>query len=175
MRKNQITLTIRRFGDQVPKGYPMDGMDVKVYADSNNLYEALSKAYAKAINVMEEYERVGVRCDITTNADETISARLLNRRYNENSRLDYVDDCLDMDEKLLGYLERSHEIIDVIRQSTKENVRNNLMEKLGYSKSEVQDILRIHFGMMTAEDVENLKEDIARLKKVIEERNAARL
>lgn len=175
MRKNQITLSITRFGDQVPKGYPMERMDVKIYADSNNLYEALSKAYAKTINVMEEYERVGVRCDISTNVDETISARLLNRRYDENSKLDYVDESLDMDKKLLGYMEHSHEIIDVIRQSTKENVRSNLMEKLGYSQTEVQDILRINFGMMTAEDVENLKEDIARLEKIIDERNKKRL
>ena len=33
-------------------------MDVNVYADSGNLYAALSKAYAKAVNVMEELDGV---------------------------------------------------------------------------------------------------------------------
>lgn len=77
MRKNQINIKITRFGDQVPKKYPEDCMIVNVYADSNNLYAALSKAYAKVINVIEEWEIVGCRCDITTNADDDINARLI--------------------------------------------------------------------------------------------------
>ncbi len=68
MRKNQISLHITRFGEQVPKGYPEDRMDVHIYTDSNNLYAALSEAYAKAVNVMEQWERVAACCEISTNA-----------------------------------------------------------------------------------------------------------
>lgn len=170
MRKNQIGLSITRFGDQVPKGYPKERMVVHIYSDSNNLYAALSEAYAKAINVMEEWERVGVRCDISTNADEGISARVLNRRYAENYQLEYYDNKLEMDKQLLGYIENAPAIINVIKNSTKENVRANLEEKLGYSQKEIHNILRINFGMMTAEDVEDIKTEIAKIEAIAADR-----
>lgn len=170
MRKNQIGLSITRFGDQVPKGYPEERMVVHIYSDSNNLYAALSEAYAKAINVMEEWERVAVRCDISTNADESISARVLNRRYDENYQLEYYNNKLEMDKQLLGYIENAAAIIDIIKNSTKENVRANLEEKLGYSQKEIHNILRINFGMMTAEDVEDIKMEIAKIEEIAADR-----
>lgn len=164
MRLNQISISITRFGSQVPKGYPEDRMNVNIYTDSNNLYAALSKAYAKAINVMEEWERVAVRCDISTNAEGTVFAEVLNRRYDENYELEYYDKKIEMNKKLLGYIENSTAILDVIKSSSKENVRNNLYEKLGYSLEEANNILRINFGMMTAEDIEAIKKEIAELE-----------
>lgn len=51
MRKNQVTIKIQRFGDVVPKDYPNeDRQTISVYADSNNLYEALTAAYNAAVN-----------------------------------------------------------------------------------------------------------------------------
>lgn len=170
MRKNQISLNITRFNDQVPKGYPEDRQIINIYADSNNLFAALSEAYAKAINVVEEWQSVAVRCDITTNADEGIASRMLARRYDENYHLEYVDERLEMDKKLLGYIENSSAIIDVIKSSTRENVRTNLEEKFGYTQKEIQNILRINFAMMTAEDVEKIREEIPKFEKIIEER-----
>ena len=41
MRKNQIEIKIRRFGDEVPDNYGNDQQIIQVYVDSNNLYEAL--------------------------------------------------------------------------------------------------------------------------------------
>lgn len=170
MRRNQVSLTITRYNSEVPKGYPQDRMVINIYTDSNNLYAALSEGYAKAINVIEEWEQVAVRCDITTNADESIAAKVLNRRYSENYDLDYCDDRLEMDRQLLGYIENSTAILDVIKRSTKENVRANLEKELGYSQREIQNILRINFGMMTSEDVKEIKNDILKLEKIIEER-----
>lgn len=43
------------------------------------------------------------------------------------------------------------------RASVKENVRNNLNEKLSYSPEETSNILRVNFGMMTAEDIDAIK------------------
>lgn len=166
MRKNQVSLNITRFGSEVPKGYPDNVMRVNIYADSGNLYEALSKAYTKAVNVMEEWERVGVSCEITTNADGTVMSKTLNRRYDENYELEYYDNRIKMNERLLGYIENSAAIIDVIKGSTKENVRSNLHEKLGYTIEEANNILRINFGMMTAEDVAAIKEDTEKLKEM---------
>lgn len=139
-------------------------MDVNVYADSGNLYAALSKAYAKAVNVMEELERVATRCDISTNADGTVSAETLNRRYDENYELEYCGKKIEMNKKLLGYIDNLTAILDVIKSSSKENVRNNLYEKLGYSLEEANNILRINFGMMTAEDIDAIKKETAELE-----------
>ncbi len=36
MRRNQVSLTITRVGDEVPKGFPEDRMVVNIYSDSNN-------------------------------------------------------------------------------------------------------------------------------------------
>lgn len=47
MIKNQVSINITRYGDQVPKGYPLDTQIVHIYSDSSNLFAALSKAYAK--------------------------------------------------------------------------------------------------------------------------------
>lgn len=69
-----------------------------------------------------------------------------------------------MNKKLLGYIENSTAILDVIKSSTKENVRNNLHEKLGYSPEETNNILRINFGMMTAEDIEAIKKETAEME-----------
>lgn len=164
MRLNQVSLNITRFGREVPKGYPENIMHVKIYADSNDLYAALSKACAKAVNVMEEWERVGARCDITTNADGNVLSDAVCRRYNENYELEYYENRIDMNKKLLGYIENSTAILDVIKSSTKENVRNNLHEKLGYSPEETNNILRINFGMMTAEDIEAIKKETAEME-----------
>ena len=41
MRKNQISIKIERFGDQSPDG---KHQVIEVYADSNNIWEALTKA-----------------------------------------------------------------------------------------------------------------------------------
>lgn len=164
MRRNQVSLNITRFGSEVPKGYPEDRMRVDIYADSNNLYAALSKAYAKAINVMEEWERVAVRCDITTNADGTWIAEMLNRSYNEDYELEYYNSKIEANKKLLGYIENSTAILDVIKSSRKEDVRGNLSEKFGYTLKETNNILRINFGMMTAEDIDAIKNETAELE-----------
>lgn len=71
MRKNQVTIKIQRFGDVVPKDYPNeDRQTISVYADSNNLYEALTAAYNAAVNEIAKWERIGVCCDVTTNIDD---------------------------------------------------------------------------------------------------------
>jgi hypothetical protein len=72
MRKNQVSISIQRFGDQVPKGYPESTQKIIVYADSNNLYEALAASYSEVIEELRKYEKVPSfgRVDVTTNANE---------------------------------------------------------------------------------------------------------
>lgn len=44
MRKNQVTVFIKRFDEKYPNGR----QETEIYADSNDLFEALSAAFAKA-------------------------------------------------------------------------------------------------------------------------------
>lgn len=68
MRCNQVSIFIERFGEYVPKNYPGDVQRINVYCDDfNSIYAALSKAYAMAINELNEYESIGVRTDVRTN------------------------------------------------------------------------------------------------------------
>lgn len=58
MRSNQVEIKIRRFGDEVSSSYDSDKQIISVYADSNNLFEALSVAYSEAIRKLQTYEPI---------------------------------------------------------------------------------------------------------------------
>ena len=58
MRKNQVEIKVRRFGDEVPENFQEDKQVISVYADSNNLYEALLIAYYELIKEIQRYENV---------------------------------------------------------------------------------------------------------------------
>lgn len=58
MRKNQVEIKISRFGDAVPSTYDDDRQIISIYADSNNLFEALSVAYSEAIRELQKYEEI---------------------------------------------------------------------------------------------------------------------
>lgn len=52
MRRNQISIHVERFGDQAPEGAKKQS--VSVYADANNIFEALAAAYYR---LMEEIQK----------------------------------------------------------------------------------------------------------------------
>ena len=58
MRKNQVEIKVRRFGDEVPENFPEDKQVINVYADSNNLYEALLIAYSELMKEIQRYENI---------------------------------------------------------------------------------------------------------------------
>lgn len=58
MRLNQVEIKVRRFGEQVPNAYGNDMQVISVYADSNNLYEALSVANSELIKELQKYETI---------------------------------------------------------------------------------------------------------------------
>ena len=63
MRNNQVEIKISRFGDEVPPTYEKNGEHkkeqiIRVYADSNNLFEALSVAYSEAIKELQRHEKI---------------------------------------------------------------------------------------------------------------------
>ena len=58
MRNNQVEIKISRFGDEVPKSYHDDRQIISIYADSNNLFEALSVAYSEIMKELQKYEDI---------------------------------------------------------------------------------------------------------------------
>ena len=58
MRKNQVEIKISRFGEDVPSAYDDDRQIISVYADSDNLFEALSVAYSEVIRELQNYEQI---------------------------------------------------------------------------------------------------------------------
>lgn len=59
MRKNQVTISVVRVGDQVPEGYGESSvMDFSVYCDSNNFYEALLGAIHQVLSEVQKYEEL---------------------------------------------------------------------------------------------------------------------
>ena len=58
MRKNQVSIKIERFGDQVPEQLNGDSLEISVYADANNIYEALAAAYSKVLEEIKKHEKL---------------------------------------------------------------------------------------------------------------------
>ncbi len=169
MRRNQLNLTITRFGEAVPDAYPEDTQIIHVYADDNNLYAALTKLFATAVNEIAEWERINVRTDISNNAYGDITAKILGRKYSENNDLEYTKKRLQMDKELLGYIENSTKILDVIKNSRdQKDVRKNLEEKLGYTQNEIASILRLRFDSFTQDEVDAIKEEIKKLESILD-------
>lgn len=50
MHKNQVTIFIKRFDEK----YPNCRQETETYADSNDLFEALSVAFAKAVETFSD-------------------------------------------------------------------------------------------------------------------------
>lgn len=68
MRKNQVSIKIERLGDQVPEHLNGGSLEIEVYADSNNIYEALAAAYTKVMEEIQKYEKLpsfGTTCGNT--------------------------------------------------------------------------------------------------------------
>lgn len=162
MRKNQVSICVERFGDQVPEGYTGDCMNITVYADSDNFYAALGEAYTKVMNVMGEYESAASCCYVqkrdASQKDLFLEkGNMLIGGYVPSYPEHYRKYEQAMNRRLLGYIENFEKISEVIRNSEQKNVRQNLIEKLGYSDREAEEILRMNLSMMTKEYEEDLK------------------
>ncbi len=172
MRQNQITIKICRFGSEVPRTYPEQRQEIEVYSDSNNFYQALSIAYAKAIEEILEWETYFGCSSITTNADGTVSGELLGRSYFNELDFEHYNGRLEMFNDLLMYIENSQEIVKIIMNSTnKEEVRKKLNEKFGFTQRQITSVLRIRFDMLTGADVKEIKNSISEIEKIIENNN----
>lgn len=66
MRKNQVTITVLRTGSEVPENRQKDkttnervsAIEISTYVDSDNVFEALSKAYHNIIHQISLEQQV---------------------------------------------------------------------------------------------------------------------
>ena len=185
MRTNQVSIKIERFHKQVPDSYPVPGYQrISVYSDSSDsLWEALSMAYAQAVNTVREWEPIAVRTDIVTNATprraenpviNTMSGRMLGRRYDDDCRIDYLENRLQMYRSLLYIIEHSDEITAIIKSAEDEaDARRLLMEKLGFSLSLANSALLVRFQCFTKKEIREIEEDIAEMERIRAKNQAA--
>jgi len=90
LRTNQVTIKIERFNASAPNG---EIQRIEVYADANNIYEALAAAYYEALSRVSEGKRLPVFGDrMSTVQDafygnrdsiEEFKARHLTENYEE--------------------------------------------------------------------------------------------
>ena len=58
MRRNQVTITVERFGNEVPEELNAKSIKIKAYADSNNVYEALAAAFNKVLEEIKDNQKL---------------------------------------------------------------------------------------------------------------------
>ena len=98
MRLNQVSISISRFGNAVPKDYPADRQHINVYSDSSeSVFEALSMAYCQAVNAIREYQPVAARTDVNVNVENRLQrkpTKTRRRRYENIWALDAKENGL---------------------------------------------------------------------------------
>lgn len=78
MRKNQITIRIERFGEDIPEEFKEMNMQImSVYADGNNLHETLCGAFQLALNEVAKYNH-----DDFTRRESFDSLKLTQKKVN---------------------------------------------------------------------------------------------
>ncbi len=173
MRCNQVSIFIERFGKYVPKDYPGEIQRISVYVDDfKNVFAALSKAYALAVDELAEYEQIGVRADVSTNECFKSDYREMHRklpkgklRYEDNINWQYYDSRLELCEDYIWVFEHSTEILEVIKRSVDKNdMIVSLKETFKISDYQIKKLLQFRFDMLTEQEYKRYKDEVAELK-----------
>lgn len=179
MRCNQVSINIERFGKYVPKDYPASVQKIHVYCDdSQSVFAALSKAYAMAVNELNQYENIGVRADVSTNEFSYVDYRKMHgtipkarRSYYEDLDLEYTDTRLSLLKDYAWVYEHSGEIVEVIKGSGKEDVVPALRERFALDEVQVRKLMQIRMDMLDRDRYEEICREI---KTMEEERKGNR-
>lgn len=173
MRCNQVSIFIERFGEYVPKDYPADVQRIHVYCDdSTSVYAALSKAYACVINELNEYEHIGVRCNVSTNEFSHVNYREMRgtipiekRDYDQDLDFEYFRTAKMLHEDFIWVFEHRAEILDAISQCESEkDFAPCLKEKFGLDDVQIRKLSQIRMDMLTKERYEKTKADLEKIK-----------
>ena len=172
MRCNQVSIFIERFGKYVPKDYPADVQRISVYCDDGqSVYAALSKAYAMAVNELNEYESIGARANVSTNEFSYVDYREMHgtipksrRSYDEDFDLEYGDTRLPLLKDYAWVYEHGGEIMEVIKSSGKEDVVPALRERFALDEVQVRKLMQIRMDMLDRDNYEKVCREIEHLE-----------
>lgn len=173
MRCNQVSIFIERFGEYVPKNYPGDVQRINVYCDDfNSIYAALSKAYAMAINELNEYESIGVRTDVRTNEFASNDYREMKHKagrdknkYEEDIKFEYYDSSIKLHKDFIWTYEHSAEIMEIIQScDNAKDVELALKEKFDLTDYQARKIAQIRLDMLSKAKYESAKEEVERME-----------
>lgn len=173
MRCNQVSIFIERFGEYVPKNYPGDVQRINVYCDDfNSIYAALSKAYAMAINELNEYESIGVRTDVRTNEFASNDYREMKHKagrdknkYEDDIKFEYYDSSIKLHKDFIWTYEHSAEIMEIIQScDNAKDVELALKEKFDLTDYQARKIAQIRLDMLSKAKYESAKEEVERME-----------
>lgn len=161
MRCNQVPITIERFGKYVPENYPADVQRIHVYCDDSlNIYAALSKAYALAINELAEYEQIGARTDVYTNEFSREDYREMHgalletkRKYEEDVNFQYIDTDIQLCEDRIWVYENAEKILEVLKKcEDNDGVKAALKDKFQLNDYQIRKLSQMRFDMLTKQE-----------------------
>lgn len=174
MRCNQVSIKIERFGKYVPKDYPADVQRISVYSDDfHSIYAALSKAYALAINELEEYEQIGVRTDVYTNEFSREDYREMHgalpkikRKYEDDVNLQYRDTDFQLCEDRIWVYEHTEQILEVLKEcEDNDSIKAVLKDKFQLSDYQIRKLSQMRLDMMTKQEYTEAKKQLETRKK----------
>lgn len=77
----------------------------------------------------------------------------------------------NIDQETLNFIKNSNRIVNIIKVSKDiEDARSNLTKECGYNEDQISTIFRMRFDMLTISETERLKNDIIRMRKIVNER-----
>lgn len=161
------------FGEYVPKDYQGEIQRISIYVDdSTNVFAALSKAYALAVDELAEYEQIGVRADVSTNECYKSDYRKMQGklpkgklRYEDDINWEYYDSRLELCKDYIWVYEHSGEILEVIKGSKDHrNMVVSIKERFHLSDYQVKKLLQFRFDMLTEQEYQNYKDEVAKIE-----------
>lgn len=169
MRKNQISIKVERFGDQVPKDVASTHQIISVYADSNNFADALFEALhllMEEVNGNDDASDVAgysavdnVTGVLQCGEDMDKISRKVKSDYHEVSRE------LEHAKLELSAMENAVEICRMAALSEDEgDLCQKMSERFGLDKWDVSRWLSIDFIHVTKADIEEKKKEILELQ-----------
>ena len=146
---------------------------INVYCDDfTSIYAALSKAYAMAINELNEYENIGVRTDVRTNEFTDNHSREMKHKfgrdknnYEEDIRFEYYDSSMKLHKDFIWVYEHSAEIMGVIQNCANEkDVELALKEKFDLTDYQARKIAQVRLDMLSKAKYEAAKEEVDKME-----------
>lgn len=161
MRCNQVSIFIERFGEYVPKDYPGEVQRISVYVDDfQSIYAALSKAYAMAVNELNEYESIGARSYVSTNEYSKVDYKEMHAitpkeksNYKDDLELQFTYKAGELRKDRIWAHENFDEIVQLIRLSeNKKDLVIQLKEQFGLHDFQIKKLLSMRLDMFSKHD-----------------------